>query len=171
MRISASIRPRRCRRYWASWAGWWSGCLHSRCGRARSRSGKTCFSPATGPIPGCRPPSRDRYGRETAPPILFLPCGGPDREASGLPGFRSGRAADREVSSEMHSVNKSVAIETRDLDTSIASATEALLEYRRPDGHWVFELEADSTIPAEYVLLRHYLGEPVDAELEAKIAK
>ena len=34
----------------------------------------------------------------------------------------------------------------------------------------MFELEADSTIPAEYVLLRHYLGEPVDAELEAKIA-
>ena len=38
------------------------------------------------------------------------------------------------------------------------------------DGHWVFELEADATIPAEYVLLRHYLGEPVDAALEAKIA-
>ena len=41
---------------------------------------------------------------------------------------------------------------------------------QQPDGHWVFELEADATIPAEYVLLRHYLGEPVDAELEAKIA-
>ena len=41
---------------------------------------------------------------------------------------------------------------------------------QRPDGHWVFELEADATIPAEYVLLRHYLGEPVDAALEAKIA-
>ena len=27
-----------------------------------------------------------------------------------------------------------------------------------------------ATIPAEYVLLRHYLGEPVDAVLEAKIA-
>ena len=38
------------------------------------------------------------------------------------------------------------------------------------DGHWVFELEADATIPAEYVLLRHYLAEPVDAALEAKIA-
>ncbi|HEX4826697.1 MAG TPA: squalene--hopene cyclase, partial [Xanthobacteraceae bacterium] len=37
-------------------------------------------------------------------------------------------------------------------------------------GHWVFELEADATIPAEYVLLRHYLAEPVDAVLEAKIA-
>ena len=39
---------------------------------------------------------------------------------------------------------------------------------RQPDGHWVFELEADCTIPAEYVLLRHYLGEPVDAVLEAQ---
>jgi squalene-hopene/tetraprenyl-beta-curcumene cyclase len=56
------------------------------------------------------------------------------------------------------------------IDASIASATHALLGFRRPDGHWVFELEADSTIPAEYVLLRHYLGEPVDRELEAKIA-
>ena len=37
------------------------------------------------------------------------------------------------------------------------------------DGHWVFELEADATIPAEYVLLAHYLGEPDDLELERKI--
>ncbi|MCA1408268.1 squalene--hopene cyclase [Ensifer sp. IC3342] len=53
---------------------------------------------------------------------------------------------------------------------SIASATEALLGYRRADGHWVFELEADSTIPSEYILLRHYLAEPIDVVLEAKIA-
>jgi len=45
-----------------------------------------------------------------------------------------------------------------------------LLEQQKKDGHWVFELEADATIPAEYVLLRHYLGEPVDTQLEAKIA-
>ena len=50
-----------------------------------------------------------------------------------------------------------------------AAATEALLARQRQDGHWVFELEADATIPAEYVLLRHYLGEPVDEALEAKI--
>jgi squalene-hopene/tetraprenyl-beta-curcumene cyclase len=56
------------------------------------------------------------------------------------------------------------------LTQSIDSATEALLARQRPDGHWVFELEADATIPAEYVLLRHYLGEPVDAALEQKIA-
>ena len=33
----------------------------------------------------------------------------------------------------------------------------------------MFELEADATIPAEFVLLKHYLGEPRDAALEAKI--
>src|ERR1700716_3897532 len=75
------------------------------------------------------------------------------------------------MSSEMHSGNKSVGIETDGaLEACIASATRALLGYRQPDGHWVFELEADCTIPAEYVLLRHYLGEPVDTALEAKIA-
>src|SRR3982074_2949896 len=56
------------------------------------------------------------------------------------------------------------------LDRSIDAATGALLALQRPDGHWVFELEADATIPAEYVLLRHYLGEPVDSVIEAKIA-
>ena len=55
------------------------------------------------------------------------------------------------------------------LNRAISSATDALLRQQRPDGHWVFELEADCTIPAEYVLLRHYFGEPVDAELERKI--
>jgi squalene-hopene/tetraprenyl-beta-curcumene cyclase len=56
------------------------------------------------------------------------------------------------------------------LEASIAKARRALRDCQQPDGHWVFELEADCTIPAEYVLLRHYLGEPIDAELEAKIA-
>jgi squalene-hopene/tetraprenyl-beta-curcumene cyclase len=75
------------------------------------------------------------------------------------------------MSSLMHSVEKSVGNQAgQRLEASIAAATRAVLDYRQPDGHWVFELEADSTIPAEYVLLRHYLGEPVDAALEAKIA-
>jgi squalene-hopene/tetraprenyl-beta-curcumene cyclase len=53
---------------------------------------------------------------------------------------------------------------------AIEAATRAMLALQRGDGHWVFELEADCTIPAEYVLLRHYRSEPVDAALEAKIA-
>jgi squalene-hopene/tetraprenyl-beta-curcumene cyclase len=56
------------------------------------------------------------------------------------------------------------------LEAGIASATGALLDLRQPDGHWVFELEADCTIPAEYVLLGRFLGEPADTALEAKIA-
>jgi len=58
----------------------------------------------------------------------------------------------------------------RGLDDQIDAAAEALLDCQQEDGHWVFELEADATIPAEYVLLRYYLGEPVDSGLEAKIA-
>ena len=56
------------------------------------------------------------------------------------------------------------------VDRCIQSAAAALAACQQPDGHWVFELEADATIPAEYVLLRHYLGETVDQELEKKIA-
>jgi squalene-hopene/tetraprenyl-beta-curcumene cyclase len=56
------------------------------------------------------------------------------------------------------------------LEQRIQAATRALLDLQQPDGHWVFDLEADATIPAEYVLLRHYLAEPVDTALEAKIA-
>jgi len=57
------------------------------------------------------------------------------------------------------------------LQTSIERATDRLQSYQQDDGHWVFELEADATIPSEYVLFRHYLAEPVDAEREAKIAR
>src|SRR5579871_5855021 len=64
-----------------------------------------------------------------------------------------------------------VKLEVRNaLEASIDSATQALLGFRQADGHWVFELEADCTIPAEYVLLGHYLGEPADTVLERKIA-
>src|SRR3979411_2253857 len=70
----------------------------------------------------------------------------------------------------MHSGNHTVAVDPDALQKSISQATQALLGYRQSGGHWGFELEADSTIPAENSLLRHYLGEPVDSVLEAKIA-
>jgi squalene-hopene/tetraprenyl-beta-curcumene cyclase len=54
-------------------------------------------------------------------------------------------------------------------DATASKAAAALGGLQNADGHWVFELEADATIPAEYVLLRHYLGEPRDAEIERKI--
>ena len=56
-----------------------------------------------------------------------------------------------------------------EVEGAIRAATDAILAEQRPDGHWVYELEADATIPAEYVLLVHYLGETPNLELERKI--
>jgi squalene-hopene/tetraprenyl-beta-curcumene cyclase len=71
---------------------------------------------------------------------------------------------------QMHSANQANEIARDALEKSITSASGALRDLQQGDGHWVFELEADDTIPAEYILLRHHLGEPVDAVLEGKIA-
>ncbi|CAG9251087.1 MULTISPECIES: squalene--hopene cyclase [Paraburkholderia] len=57
------------------------------------------------------------------------------------------------------------------LDAAVTRATDAILATQKDDGHWVYELEADATIPAEYVLLVHYLGETPNVELEQKIAR
>ena len=50
----------------------------------------------------------------------------------------------------------------------VTRATQALIRHQKPDGHFVFELEADATIPAEYVLLEHFLDR-IDPALEARI--
>ena len=54
------------------------------------------------------------------------------------------------------------------LSRAIVGARDALARHQRADGHWVFALEADATIPAEYVLLEHFLDR-IEPELEAKI--
>ena len=57
------------------------------------------------------------------------------------------------------------------LQARIDAAEAALTHRQQADGHWVFEFEADATIPAEYVLLVHYLGEEPNLRLEDKIGK
>ncbi|HTM46966.1 MAG TPA: squalene--hopene cyclase, partial [Polyangiaceae bacterium] len=57
-----------------------------------------------------------------------------------------------------------------ELDDTVTKATRALLAQQKADGHFVFELEADATMPAEYVLLTHWCGEKPILELEHKIA-
>jgi len=47
--------------------------------------------------------------------------------------------------------------------TRLGSQRDALLDMQHVDGHFCFELEADCTIPSEYVLLKHFVGEPDDA--------
>jgi squalene-hopene/tetraprenyl-beta-curcumene cyclase len=55
------------------------------------------------------------------------------------------------------------------LDLAIGDAVRALLGRQKADGHWVFELEADATIPSEYIMLGHFLDE-IDPVLEKKIS-
>ncbi|MGH7079933.1 MAG: squalene--hopene cyclase [Acetobacteraceae bacterium] len=53
-------------------------------------------------------------------------------------------------------------------DAAIGCALAGLLRHQHPDGHFAFPLEADATVPAEYVLLEHYLDR-IDRSLEEKI--
>ncbi|MGH8152032.1 MAG: squalene--hopene cyclase [Rhodanobacteraceae bacterium] len=56
------------------------------------------------------------------------------------------------------------------LTTAIDAARARILADQRADGYWQYELEADCTIPAEYILMLHYLGES-DRLLESRLAE
>lgn len=55
-----------------------------------------------------------------------------------------------------------------ELDALIKSSSEGLANRQNTDGHWQFELEADATMPAEYMFFMHYMDE-IDEELEQKL--
>ena len=59
--------------------------------------------------------------------------------------------------------------EQRSLDRTLEAAREALIGLQSAPGYWLFELEADCTISAEYILMMHFLDE-IDEALQAKIA-
>ena len=61
-----------------------------------------------------------------------------------------------------------IAFEDR-LDSVIAESVAGLKSRQRDDGHVLFDLEADATIPAEYIFLNHYLDER-EPDLEAELA-
>ncbi len=60
-------------------------------------------------------------------------------------------------------------VQSSALDRAIAAARSALAGLQSPQGFWVFQLEADCTIPAEYILMLRFLGESAP-RLEDKIA-
>lgn len=55
------------------------------------------------------------------------------------------------------------------VDRAIEAAGASLRARQSSDGHWVFPLEADVTIPAEYILLEHFIDD-IDPELEGRLA-
>lgn len=52
---------------------------------------------------------------------------------------------------------------------AVDKAAGRIMEMQDPSGYWCFQLEADCTIPAEYVLLMHYMDEE-DEGVQARIA-
>jgi squalene-hopene/tetraprenyl-beta-curcumene cyclase len=56
------------------------------------------------------------------------------------------------------------------LDRAVVEARDALVAHQDAQGYWLFELEADCTIPAEYIMMMHFLDE-IDAALEVKICR
>ncbi len=57
----------------------------------------------------------------------------------------------------------------RRLDSIIDEARAALKAFQSAEGYWRFDLEADATIPSEYILLEHFLDE-INPEIEEKLA-
>ncbi len=66
--------------------------------------------------------------------------------------------------------NVANATDTAVLEDALARARTALLSLRKEDGHWCFPLEADCSIPAEYVLMMHFMDD-IDVGLEVRLAR
>ncbi|WP_411727924.1 squalene--hopene cyclase [Methyloglobulus sp.] len=69
----------------------------------------------------------------------------------------------------LQSTSTAIVFKDGQLDLAIKKAQDNLLSLQDKKGYWVFDLEADCTIPAEYIMMMHYLGE-IDETLQAKIA-
>ena len=56
--------------------------------------------------------------------------------------------------------------QNRELDQSIEKARLSLCSHQSDDGYWCYELEADCTIPSEYILMMHFMDE-IDTVLQS----
>ncbi len=79
------------------------------------------------------------------------------------------RPPERDEAAAAEGVQEEPRLDGDDLDDTIAEATSWLNKHQNGDGHWVFELEADATIPSEYILLNHFLDQ-INDPLERRIA-
>ena len=64
----------------------------------------------------------------------------------------------------MHKLKKII----KSFDSKLNKKSKEQNKYKLKEGCFVYELEADSTIPSEYILLMHFLGE-INLDLEKKI--
>jgi squalene-hopene/tetraprenyl-beta-curcumene cyclase len=57
------------------------------------------------------------------------------------------------------------------LDKAVSCALDRLLALQSTEGYWVFDLEADATIPAEYILLQRFLGREITPEIRGRLVR
>ena len=62
-------------------------------------------------------------------------------------------------------------IPARPVEESIARAQAALLNLQHADGYWVGELQGDSILESEYLLMKLILGQENDADLPGKVGR
>ena len=60
-------------------------------------------------------------------------------------------------------------VEPQTLDAAIDKAASTLVRAQHADGYWRFDLEADASITAEYILMMHFMDE-IEVPLQAKLA-
>ncbi|RUL85559.1 squalene--hopene cyclase [Tautonia sociabilis] len=82
-----------------------------------------------------------------------------------LDGGKLGRGADTDASSR---IDRSPSIAPEDLDLGLSATRRWLLDRQRDDGHWVGELEGDTILESEFVLLLAALGRE-DEEVAVKL--
>src|SRR3954453_21479259 len=55
---------------------------------------------------------------------------------------------------------------TKSLQLALESARRQLLQLQKPDGHWCGELQGDTILESEYIMLMAYLGRDGDSRLQ-----
>ena len=56
------------------------------------------------------------------------------------------------------------------LNESVRRTRDRFLNIQSEEGYWVFDLEADATIPSEYILLQRFLGREIEEDLKTRFA-
>jgi len=64
---------------------------------------------------------------------------------------------------------ESVYRDTAGLEAVATDAAAFLAAQQQEDGHWVFDLEADVTIPSEYVMLQRFIGREIAPEVAERL--
>ena len=136
------------------------------CGGARRqrRAGTIFTLRAIMSILACPPRSKALFApalrRRPSAPSPRSGAGAARPDASGTPDVlrsASARCHDERNDGTNSKTPVPAAIRAASMSRSRARPTRCC-RCQHEDGHWVFELEADATIPAEYILLQHYLG-------------